>query len=151
VKGYFNRAIRTADPKMDHRDLTLWSGTLVNRGGEVCSGTAAPLGLQWAHRCWPNRAHIHGSAGWWPLNQEGDLARLTRGVSASGEASQWPMAAMVLPCISDASHSVPKGSLVTKRLRAGAATPPQPPQWHQLQRNHRNLELNSVLGLRLCR
>jgi hypothetical protein len=55
------------------------------------------------------------------------MARLTQGVPALGEASQRPAAATVLPHNSGASHYVPKGSLVMKRLRAGAATPPQPP------------------------
>jgi hypothetical protein len=57
------------------------------------------------------------------------MARLTRGVSVLGEASRRPAVATVLPHNSGASHYVPKGSLVMKRLRAGAgaATPPQPP------------------------
>jgi hypothetical protein len=98
----------------------------------------------------PNQAHVHGSAGWWHVNEEGDLARITRGVSVLGEASRWLAVGTVLPRNSSASHGVSKGPPMTKRLWAVAAAPPQPPRCLQLQRNRRKLELNCVLGLRLC-
>jgi hypothetical protein len=44
------------------------------------------------------------------------LARLTRGVSALGEASRRLAVATTLPHNSGASHGVPKGPPVTKRL-----------------------------------
>jgi hypothetical protein len=106
-------------------------------GSGACSDVVAPLGLRWASRRWPNQAHAHGSAGWWHLDEEGDLARLTRGVLALGEFSRWLVAGTVLPCNSGASHGASRGPRVTKRLRAAAAAPPQPPRCLQLQRNHR--------------
>jgi hypothetical protein len=55
------------------------------------------------------------------------MARLTQGVSVLGEASRWLAVGTVLPHNSDASHDASKGPPVTKRLRAAAAAPPQPP------------------------
>jgi hypothetical protein len=74
------------------------------------------------------------------------LARLTRGVSALGEASQWLVAVTSLPHNSGASHGVPKGPPMMKRLWAAVRAPPQPPRCLQLQMNHQKLELNCMLG-----
>jgi hypothetical protein len=55
------------------------------------------------------------------------MARLTRVVSALGEASWWLAVGTILPRNSGASHGASKGPPVTKRLWATAAAPPQPP------------------------